>query len=104
MTRQKCPECGEEETVYRTRDRQKCAVCDWSRKPKMVSQNVPTRKIGMKCGEIFGPPREKSTKPCLRKRMCSDNSNCSINGKGIEQIAPEAWIVVCHTHRKNATD
>lgn len=104
MTRNICPGCGERETVYRTWHKEKCANCDWSWKPEEVSEEYPTRRVDAECGEIINPLGDGVSRSCVRQRMCTDGTHCSMGGKGVEKIAPGTWMVVCGIHREQATD
>jgi len=99
MTRNKCPKCGERETVYKTWNGEKCAKCNWSWRPEKVGYEYPTRRADSECGEIINPVGEGVSRSCVRKHTCSDGSHCSMGGKGVEQIGPNTWMVVCGIHK-----
>lgn len=95
-----CPECGEHDSMYPRWDDHKCVNCGHVYKPKSVADEVPTRAADAECGEIIGNGSEGVSNPCVRKRMCSDGSHCSITARGVEEIENGTYMVVCGIHKE----
>ena len=94
-----CTECGTRESMYKRRSSHRCVVCGHTWRPSKIAHEVPTRAADAKCGEIIGNGSDGVANPCVRKRMCTDDTHCSITARGIQEISNGSYMVVCGIHR-----
>jgi rubredoxin len=93
-----CPECGEHDSMYSRRDSHRCVNCGYVYKPKKVAHTVPTRSADAECGDIIGNCRDGVSRACVRKRVCADDTHCSMNAGGVKKLGEGVYMVVCGIH------
>jgi hypothetical protein len=95
-----CPECGTNDSMYRSRDGKKCFKCGF--KPdydNTIIDNHPTRESDADCGDIISNKFEGVSRAAVREAMCVDGTMCSVSPSTIKKDG-DRHTVVCYHHRE----
>lgn len=84
--------------MYSRRSSHRCVECGYVYRPKLVAHRVPTRSADSKCGDVIGNVGEGVSHACVRKRVCTDGTHCSMNAGGVKKLAEGTYMVVCGIH------
>ena len=93
-----CPSCKSQDSMYERWSDHKCIDCGHVYTPKKIGHTVPTRSADARCGEVIGAKSDGVSNPCVRKKMCSDGSHCSINVSGVKEMEGGVYMAVCGIH------
>lgn len=93
-----CGSCDDGGLLYERRKGKRCVHCGWTTSPPSIADEYPTREANAKCGDIISDEFGGVSRACVRRRMCQDDTACSIRPSGIAQMGENTWVVVCHHH------
>lgn len=94
-----CPQCNEQDTMYNRENDKKCHNCEYIWKPKKVANEYPTRAMDSECGDIISSNFEGVSHACVQKKMCNDNTTCTITPVTFVEIKDGVYRVTCSIHK-----
>ena len=94
-----CPECNTENSMYDRRNDYRCIECGHTHKYKLVGDTVPTREQDSKCGDIISNYFDGVSRACVRKKVCTDSTVCSIKPTTTKHLKNGIYMVACTFHK-----
>jgi len=95
-----CPNCKSQDSMYERWNDHKCIECDHVYSPRLIGHTVPTRPADAECGEVLGVASDGVSDPCVRERMCNDDSHCTITVSGVKETNDGVYVAVCGIHNE----